>query len=69
VAELVPVERRARAFGFFYTVTIGASALAPLIYGLISDQIGVPQTLMVVAAVVLLVLPLTLPLRPALRAA
>jgi MFS family permease len=67
VAELAPVERRARAFGFFYTVTIGASAVAPLIYGLISDAIGVPQTLMVVAGVVLLTVPLTLPLRPALR--
>ncbi len=67
VAELAPAERRARAFGFFYTVTIGTSALAPSIYGLISDRLGVPETLLIVAAVVLLTVPLTLPLRPALR--
>jgi hypothetical protein len=48
---------------------IGASAVAPLVYGLISDAIGAPQTLMVVAGVVLLIVPLALPLRPALRAA
>ena len=37
VPELVMPERRARAFGIFYTGTIGAGALAPAIYGLVSD--------------------------------
>jgi FSR family fosmidomycin resistance protein-like MFS transporter len=67
VAELVPGERRARAFGIFYTCTIGAGAIAPAVYGLFSDTVGVPTTLVTVALVVLLVLPLTLTLRPALR--
>jgi MFS transporter, FSR family, fosmidomycin resistance protein len=67
VAELVPTERRARAFGVFYTCTIGAGAIAPSLYGLLSDAVGVPATLVAVALVVLLVLPLTLTLRPALR--
>jgi FSR family fosmidomycin resistance protein-like MFS transporter len=67
VAELVPGERRARAFGIFYTFTIGAGAIAPAVYGLFSDTVGVPTTLVTVALVVLLVLPLTLTLRPALR--
>jgi MFS family permease len=67
VAELVPIARRARAFGVFYTCTIGAGALSPSIYGLLSDVAGVPVTLVVVAVVVLAVLPLTLTLRPALR--
>jgi hypothetical protein len=35
---------------------------------MLSDAIGVPRTFVVIAAVVLLVLPLTLGLRPALRA-
>ncbi|HUX24335.1 MAG TPA: MFS transporter, partial [Burkholderiales bacterium] len=69
VAELVPGEQRARAFGVFYTLTIGAGALSPLLYGLLGDAIGVPRTFGVIAALVLLVLPLTLGLRPALRAA
>ena len=68
VAELVPSARRARAFGIFYTLTIGAGAVSPSLYGLLGDTIGVPRTLSVIAAVVLLVLPLTLGLRPALRA-
>ena len=68
VAELVPGPRRAGAFGIFYTLTIGAGALAPVFYGLLGDSIGVPSTFGVIAAVVLLVLPLTLGLRPALRA-
>ncbi|WP_301101175.1 MFS transporter [Propionivibrio sp.] len=68
VPELVPVSRRSRAFGVFYTLTIGAGAFAPALYGLIGDRIGVPHTFEVIAAFVLLVLPLTLGLRPALRA-
>jgi MFS family permease len=68
VAELVPSARRARAFGVFYTLTIGAGAVSPVLYGLLGDAIGVPRTLGVIAALVLLVLPLTLWLRPALRA-
>ena len=68
VAELVPGERRGRAFGVFYTLTIGAGAASPSLYGLLGDAIGVPRTFAVIAAVVLLVLPLTLGLRPALRA-
>lgn len=68
VAEIVPSARRARAFGIFYTLTIGAGAVSPVLYGLLGDAIGVPRTFGVIAAVVLLVLPLTLTLRPALRA-
>jgi FSR family fosmidomycin resistance protein-like MFS transporter len=67
VAELVPGERRARAFAIFYTCTIGAGAIAPFLYGLFSDAAGVPTALITVALIVLLVLPLTLTLRPALR--
>jgi MFS transporter, FSR family, fosmidomycin resistance protein len=67
VAELAPAKRRARAFGLFYTLGIGGSALAPAFYGLMSDRIGLPPTLAAVAAMVLLVVPLTLPLRGPLR--
>ena len=66
VPDLVTAERRSRAFSVFYTGTIGAGALAPAIYGVIGDAVGVPTTLLVVAAVVLLTLPLSLVLRPVL---
>ena len=68
VPDLVEPARRQRAFGIFYTGTIGAGAVSPAIYGLLGDAVGVPATLVVVAAVVLVTLPITLVLRPALAA-
>jgi FSR family fosmidomycin resistance protein-like MFS transporter len=66
--DLVRPERRGRAFSVFYTGTIGAGALAPALYGVLGDALGVPSALIVVAAVVLLTLPLSLVLKPALAA-
>jgi len=66
VPDLVTPERRARAFGVFYTCGIGTGAVAPMIYGVIGDAIGVSTALLVVAGVVLLTLPLSLVLRPVL---
>jgi MFS family permease len=66
VPALVAPERRARAFGIFYTGTIGAGALAPILYGLLGDLLGVRQTLVVLAGAVLLTVPLAFALRPAL---
>jgi MFS family permease len=63
VADLVSSDRRARSYAVFYTLGIGASALSPFAYGLLSDWGGVRLTLTVVAIVVLLTLPFTLPLR------
>ena len=66
VPDLVAPERRARAFSVFYTGTIGAGAVAPALYGVVGDALGVSNALIVVAAVVLLTLPLSLVLRPVL---
>jgi MFS transporter, FSR family, fosmidomycin resistance protein len=68
VADLVLPERRSRAYGLYYTLSVGASALAPSVYGLVSDAAGVPVTLGLVAAVVLLTVPLCFALRPAVTA-
>ena len=67
VPELVAPERRQRAFSIFYTGGIGAGALAPVLYGLVSDLIDVPVMMMLIAAIVLVTLPLTWALRPVLR--
>jgi MFS transporter, FSR family, fosmidomycin resistance protein len=40
VPELTPAHQRQRAFGLFYTGTIGAGALSPAIYGLFGDIFG-----------------------------
>jgi FSR family fosmidomycin resistance protein-like MFS transporter len=63
VADLVSTGRRARSYAVFYTLGIGASALSPFVYGLLSDWGGVRLTLTVVGIVVLFTLPFTLPLR------
>jgi len=66
VPDVVEPAKRQRAFGIFYTGTIGAGAISPAVYGVLGDAVGVPTALVVVAAVVLLTLPITFVLRPAL---
>ena len=68
VPELVTAERRESAFGVFYTGTIGAGALAPALYGLLGDAIGLTPAMLLVAVVVLLTLPLAWQLTRVLRA-
>jgi MFS family permease len=69
VPELVRPERRERAFAIFYTGVIGAGAIAPILYGLFSDAVGVPFMMGLIAAVVLATLPLAWRLKPALAQA
>ena len=66
VADLVLPERRARAYGLYYTLVVAASAAAPLAYGALGDALGVMATLLVTSVVVLLTLPLCFVLRTAL---
>ena len=68
VPDLVEPARRQRAFSIFYTGTIGAGAISPAIYGMLGDAVGVTTALIVVASLVLVTLPITLVLRPALAA-
>jgi MFS transporter, FSR family, fosmidomycin resistance protein len=63
VADLVSSERRSRAYALYYSLTIGASALAPTMWGFVGDGVGVPTTLTLVALAVLVTVPLCLPLR------
>jgi len=65
VPSLVKPDKRTRAFGIFYTGTIGAGAIAPILYGFISDAIGLNGGVIVVAALIVLTLPLAFALRPA----
>jgi MFS transporter, FSR family, fosmidomycin resistance protein len=58
VPELAPADRRQRAFGLFYTGTIGAGALSPAIYGLFGDILGISVVMLLISAVVLITLPL-----------
>ncbi|HWZ66891.1 MAG TPA: MFS transporter [Stellaceae bacterium] len=67
VPELVAPQRRQRAFSIFYTGGVGAGALAPVLYGLASDLAGVPTMMLLVAAAVLVTLPLAWLLGPYLH--
>jgi MFS transporter, FSR family, fosmidomycin resistance protein len=68
VADLVEPERRSRAYGLYYTLSVGASSLAPSLFGAIGDLIGVAPAMTLVALCVLVTIPLSLVLRPALAA-
>jgi FSR family fosmidomycin resistance protein-like MFS transporter len=54
---------RDRAFGIFYTGTLGSGAISPTVSGALGDIIGLHNAVIVVATLVLLTLPLTLLLR------
>jgi MFS family permease len=63
VPDLVKPQRRTRALSIFYTGTIGSSAIAPVLFGRVGDALGVWHALELVAAFVLLTLPLATMLR------
>ena len=69
VPELVPPERRARAFGLFYSGTIGGGALAPVLFGAAGDMLGVTLATAATAGLILITLPLAWALRPAFSGA
>jgi len=66
VPALVVPDSRTRALSIFYTGTIGSGALAPVVFGRAGDALGVWTAVALVAALVLLTLPLAALLRPAL---
>jgi predicted MFS family arabinose efflux permease len=67
VPELISPAAHARAFGVFYTGSIGSGAVTPALYGLFSDSFGIPGTMLLIAAVVLATLPLVIALNPFLK--
>lgn len=67
VADLVPENRRSRGYGLYYTLVTGSSALAPVLYGLLGDQVGLATVFLTMAAVNAVTLPLALVLGRAVR--
>jgi len=63
VPDLVEPNWQTRALSIFYTGTIGSSAVAPVLFGRVGDALGVWHALVLVAAFVLLTLPLAALLR------
>ncbi|MGD9830896.1 MAG: MFS transporter, partial [Hyphomicrobiaceae bacterium] len=63
VGEFVRADRQARAFGLFYTLGSIAGTLSPIAFGVVGDLAGLRVTLVSLAVVALLAVPLTLMLR------
>jgi FSR family fosmidomycin resistance protein-like MFS transporter len=59
VPDLSSAGKREHAFALFYTGTIGGGALAPVVFGRLSDATGIPVAVMTLAAILLLTLPLS----------
>ncbi len=57
VADFVVAHRHSRGFGLFYTLGLGAGAVSPPLFGLVSDAYGVPTALAVIGAMVFATLP------------
>ena len=66
VPETVAKDRIARAFGIFYTFSMTGGAVAPFLFGFLSDQLTLGWALRILAIAILLIVrtaPLTLTLR------
>ena len=66
VPELVTPDRTEHAFALFYTGTIGSGAIAPVLYGVLGDAVGVDWATAATAMTALATFPLALALAPRL---
>jgi MFS family permease len=63
VPSYAPPERRTQALSVFYTLSIGAAALAPPLSGLLGDLIGIANGIAVVSFLTLGTIPLAFALK------
>lgn len=59
VAEMIAPSARSRGYGLYYAITLGSGAIAPIVYGLLTDSFGLSFTIIAIALIVLLTIPLT----------
>lgn len=59
VAELISPETRSRGYGLYYGITFVCGALSPVLYGVLTDAMGLPFSITVTALMLLATLPLT----------
>ncbi len=58
VAEIISPSARTRGYGLYYAITLGSGSVAPIIYGLFTDSFGLSFTIIAIALIVLLTIPL-----------
>lgn len=59
VAEIISPAGRSRGYGLYYAITLGAGAISPMIYGVVTDSLGLSFTIVATALMVLVTLPLS----------
>ena len=59
VAEIIPPETRSRGYSFYYAVTLGSGAISPVVYGLLTDSLGLSFSIMTTALMLLVTIPLS----------
>ena len=64
VAEMFNPASRARGYGLYYAITLVAGAVAPMVFGWLTDSMGLSFTIMMTALMVLLTIPLSRYLSP-----
>ena len=67
VSDLIHVDRQARGFAVIYTVANVAGVLGPVMFGVVGDRWGMTASMLAMALLALLVVPMSLLLRPALH--
>jgi FSR family fosmidomycin resistance protein-like MFS transporter len=59
VAEIIAPTARSRGYGLYYAITLGCGAISPMVYGLLTDSLGLSFTIISAALMVLLTIPLS----------
>ncbi len=59
VAEIISPGGRSRGYGLYYAITLGAGAGAPMIYGLVTDWLGLTFSLVCIALMASVTIPLS----------
>lgn len=59
VAEMISPASRSRGYGLYYAITLGSGALSPLVFGLITDSIGLSFSIAMTAFIVFFTIPLS----------
>ena len=59
VAEIISPMARSRGYGLYYAITLGSGAVSPLVFGLLTDALGLSISIICAAVMVLMTLPLT----------
>ncbi len=59
VAEIISPSGRSRGYGLYYAITLGAGAVSPIFYGIITDYFSLSVTIVCTALMALITIPLS----------